>query len=77
MLLICVTFAGYTWMEQPARSPPPEEAKEARKDAKRPYKRKHEAKKLAEIQNKYVTYANVDLNYISLRNCRQKLLHFI
>lgn len=26
----------------------------SKKDAKRPYKRKHEPKKLAEIQNKYV-----------------------
>ncbi|KAJ8711311.1 hypothetical protein PYW07_008553 [Mythimna separata] len=59
---------GYTWMAEPesALSPPMEDRdrdekeredrevprETSKKDAKRPYKRKHEPKKLAEIQNK-------------------------
>ncbi|XP_013144812.1 PREDICTED: histone-lysine N-methyltransferase SETD1-like isoform X2 [Papilio polytes] len=41
---------GYTWMAEPKSESQPEETKP--KKEKRPYKRKHETKKLAEIQNK-------------------------
>ncbi|CAH0595342.1 unnamed protein product [Chrysodeixis includens] len=43
---------GYTWMAEPESVASPVEEPETKKDAKRPYKRKHEPKKLAEIQNK-------------------------
>lgn len=46
-----VNILGYTWMAEPeSEAPTPEESKP--KEAKRPYKRKYETKKLAEIQNK-------------------------
>lgn len=41
----------------------PEEVK-PQKETKRPYKRKHETKKLAEIQNKYVIYKLPNLFYM-------------
>lgn len=37
----------------------------SKKDAKRPYKRKHEPKKLAEIQNKYVLSLIAKFAFIS------------
>ncbi|XP_022831575.1 histone-lysine N-methyltransferase SETD1 isoform X2 [Spodoptera litura] len=43
---------GYTWMAEPESAVSPVEEPVSKKDAKRPYKRKHEPKKLAEIQNK-------------------------
>ncbi|CAH2052091.1 unnamed protein product, partial [Iphiclides podalirius] len=42
---------GYTWMAEPEIGSQLEELK-PKKETKRPYKRKHETKKLAEIQNK-------------------------
>ncbi|XP_049879061.1 histone-lysine N-methyltransferase SETD1 isoform X2 [Pectinophora gossypiella] len=42
---------GYTWMAEPELDSPMEEVKPKEK-TKRPYKRKYETKKLAEIQNK-------------------------
>lgn len=41
-------------MAEPESAVSPVEEPVSKKDAKRPYKRKHEPKKLAEIQNKYV-----------------------
>ncbi|XP_052738940.1 histone-lysine N-methyltransferase SETD1 isoform X2 [Bicyclus anynana] len=46
---------GYTWMAEPERgiqSPRVEPDQLKKKETKKPYKRKHEVKKLAEIQNK-------------------------
>ncbi|KAH9641472.1 hypothetical protein HF086_006088 [Spodoptera exigua] len=43
---------GYTWMAEPESAVSPVEEPVSKKDTKRPYKRKHEPKKLAEIQNK-------------------------
>ncbi|XP_047032818.1 histone-lysine N-methyltransferase SETD1 isoform X1 [Helicoverpa zea] len=43
---------GYTWMAEPESAASPVEEVSSKKDTKRPYKRKHEPKKLAEIQNK-------------------------
>ncbi|CAG4932829.1 unnamed protein product [Colias eurytheme] len=45
---------GYTWMAEPEAEAPaaPIEEIKPKKETKRPYKRKHETKKLAEIQNK-------------------------
>ncbi|CAB3220457.1 unnamed protein product [Arctia plantaginis] len=43
---------GYTWMAEPESVVSPAEEPTIKKDSKRPYKRKHEVKKLAEIQNK-------------------------
>ncbi|CAG5044214.1 unnamed protein product [Parnassius apollo] len=50
-LCIIAVSLGYTWMAEPEIESPLEELK-PKKESKRPYKRKHEAKKLAEIQNK-------------------------
>ncbi|KAL4718342.1 hypothetical protein ACJJTC_000035, partial [Scirpophaga incertulas] len=44
------SVAGYTWMAEHKSEKPTEETK-PKKETKRPYKRKHESKKLAEIQN--------------------------
>ncbi|XP_063541575.1 histone-lysine N-methyltransferase SETD1 [Cydia strobilella] len=46
---------GYTWMAEPEVSPPPLDATKPKKETTRPYKRKHETKKLVEIQNKLDT----------------------
>ncbi|XP_050353651.1 histone-lysine N-methyltransferase SETD1 isoform X1 [Nymphalis io] len=45
---------GYTWMAEPEIESPQIESDEVKsqKETKKPYKRKHETKKLAEIQNK-------------------------
>ncbi|XP_045454073.1 histone-lysine N-methyltransferase SETD1 [Melitaea cinxia] len=46
---------GYTWMAEPTIDSPQIESDDLKpqKETKKPYKRKHETKKLAEIQNKY------------------------
>ncbi|XP_045487005.1 histone-lysine N-methyltransferase SETD1 isoform X1 [Pieris rapae] len=45
---------GYTWMTEPEKESPVTQVEEIKpvEKTKRPYKRKHETKKLAEIQNK-------------------------
>lgn len=48
-------------MPEPEPASPPREAPAPKKETKRPYKRKHETKKLAEIQNKSVSVVKLSL----------------
>lgn len=50
-------------MPEPEPASPPREAPAPKKETKRPYKRKHETKKLAEIQNKSVSVVKLSLPY--------------